>query len=56
MLVIISDGDNVVATRVEADGVVPGRFLVIGANSPHALDSLGIVRDDKVGCNAGNVT
>lgn len=56
VLVVVSHGDDVVTARVEANGVVPGRFLVIGANGPHALDSLGVVRHDEVGSNAGNGT
>lgn len=56
VLIVVPHGNDVVTTRIEANGVVPCGFLVVGANGPHALDNLGVVRHDKVGSNAGNRT
>lgn len=55
MLLIVLEGDDVVTTGVEANGVIPVRLLVSGTNSPEALDNVRVIRHEDVWRNTGEV-
>lgn len=56
VLLIVLEGDDVVTTGVEANGVIPVRLLVSGTNGPEALDNVRIVRHEDVWRDTGEVT
>lgn len=55
MPLIVPCRDDVVTGGVKSDGVVKITLLVRGADGPHALHNIRIVRDECVGPDAGDM-
>lgn len=56
VLLIVLEGDDVVTTGIEANGVIPVRLLVSGTDGPEALDNVGVIRHEDVWRDTGEVT
>lgn len=52
---IVSLRDDVIATRVEPDGIIPVGFPVLGTDSPYVLDDLGIICHENIWTDSGDV-
>lgn len=55
VLLVVSQRDEVVAARVEADGIIPLRLLVLGPHGPLALDELRVICNENVGRDASDM-